>query len=251
MTMKKIILFLFIASSLVAQGLGGDVYFKKDLWKLLTSTTISPVSSTYGTSALFSSLTDGTDTYKMLVSSDKWTLQNDAGSPASLVSIDSAGNVGIGTISPDKKFGIGNGTDEFSQDVTSDKWTLWNDAGTPASLVTVDSVGNTTVTGIIGNSAQQTITLGAGATTLAVTKNVITVTGDAGANTIATITGAVVGTYVFIFVDGLVTITDTDAHTANTVDLAGTATNFTSADDKTLTLVFDGTSWYQISTSTN
>ena len=51
--------------------------------------------------------------------------------------------------------------------------------------------------------------------------------------------------------DALVTITDTDAHTANTVDLAGTATNFTSADDKVLQLVFDGVSFYQISVSAN
>lgn len=102
-----------------------------------------------------------------------------------------------------------------------------------------------------GNTTQQTITLGAGATTFAVTKNVTTVTGDGGANTVATITGAVVGIYVFIFVDALVTITDDDTHAANSVDLAGTATNFTSADDKTLTLVFDGTSWYQLSTSAN
>jgi hypothetical protein len=50
-------------------------------------------------------------------------------------------NVGIGTVSPDKKFGLGNGTDEFSQDVTSDKWTLWNDASTPAAIMTVDSTG--------------------------------------------------------------------------------------------------------------
>lgn len=117
------------------------------------------------------------------------------------------------------------------------------------SLFKVDSVKTTAA--MMGNTAQQTITLGAGATTLAVSSNVVTVTGDGGANTIGTITGAVVGVYVFIFVDANVTITDTDAHTADTVDLAGTATNFTSADDKTLTLVYDGTSWYQTSTSTN
>jgi len=107
------------------------------------------------------------------------------------------------------------------------------------------------VNGIIGHSAQGTSTLGVGATTFAVSSNVMTITGDGGGNTIATITGASVGTYTFIFVDGNVTITDTDAHTSNTVDLAGTATDFTSADDKTLQLVYDGTSWYEISRSTN
>jgi len=117
----------------------------------------------------------------------------------------------------------------------------------------VDAVyaGAITSSGLIGNSAQQTKTLDTLATTFAVTKNVVTVTGNVGANTIATITGAAVGVYTFIFVDALVTITDTDAHTANTVDLAGTATNFTSADDKVLQLVFDGVSFYQISVSAN
>lgn len=95
-------------------------------------------------------------------------------------------------------------------------------------------------------------TLGVGATTFAVTGEAMIITGDAGTNTIATITGGAIGQkLVLIFVDGNVTITDTDAHTANTVDLAGTATNFTSADDKTLTLIFDGTSWYETNRSVN
>ena len=42
-----------------------------------------------------------------------------------------------------------------------------------------------------------------------------------------------------------------DAHTADTIDLAGTATNLTSADDTTLELIHDGTSWYEISRSVN
>lgn len=37
------------------------------------------------------SLTDGTDTYKQIISSDKWTLQNDAGSPATVLDVDSTG----------------------------------------------------------------------------------------------------------------------------------------------------------------
>jgi len=115
--------------------------------------------------------------------------------------------------------------------------------------------GDITVTGTIlgaeiGNNDQQTITLGVGATTYAVTSNVITVTGDGAGNTIATITGANIGIYIFIFVDGLITISNNDAHTANTIDLDG-ANNFTSADDKTLTLCFDGTSWYKVGESTN
>lgn len=107
------------------------------------------------------------------------------------------------------------------------------------------------VTGIISNTAIQTTTLGVGVTTFAVTSNIIQLTGDGSGNTVATITGAGVGTYTIICVDANITITDTDAHTANTVDLVGTATNLTSADDLVLTLVFDGTSWYEISRSAN
>jgi hypothetical protein len=92
-------------------------------------------------------------------------------------------------------------------------------------------------------------TLDPGATTFAAQGNVMTVTGDGGGNTVATITNGVVGQRLtLIFVDALVTITDTDAHTANTVDLSAA---FTSADDTTLTLVFDGTSWYEVSRSVN
>uniref|UniRef100_A0A6M3JD48 Putative tail protein n=2 Tax=viral metagenome TaxID=1070528 RepID=A0A6M3JD48_9ZZZZ len=102
------------------------------------------------------------------------------------------------------------------------------------------------------STANDPNTLGVGVTTFIVESNVMTMTGDGAGNTIATITGAKSGTLLtLIFVDALVTITDTDAHTANTVDLAGTATNFTSADDKTLQIVFDGTSWYETSRGTN
>jgi len=95
-------------------------------------------------------------------------------------------------------------------------------------------------------------TLGNGDTTFICESNVMIITGDGGGNTIGTITGAKSGTLLtMIFVDGNVTITDTDAHTANTVDLAGTATDFTSADDKTLQIVYDGTSWYETSRSVN
>ena len=102
------------------------------------------------------------------------------------------------------------------------------------------------------STSNQATTLGNGVTTFAVASNVMTVTGDGGGNTIASITGANSGTLLtLIFVDALVTITDTDAHTADTVDLAGTATNLTSADDTTLQIVYDGTSWYEISRSVN
>jgi len=103
----------------------------------------------------------------------------------------------------------------------------------------------------VGANSRQTVTLGVGVTTLALTSNVVFLTGDGGGNTIATFTDATIGVYTFIFTDANITITDTDAHTTNTIDLVGTATDFTSADDTTLMLCYDGTSWYEVSRSTN
>lgn len=112
------------------------------------------------------------------------------------------------------------------------------------------NVSNSTLDG--RSDVPSTVTLGAAATALAVHSGILTVTGDGGGNTIATITGGVAGQHLtLLFVDGLVTITDTDAHTADTVDLAGAATDFTSADDTVLQLVFDGNSWYEVSRSVN
>lgn len=103
--------------------------------------------------------------------------------------------------------------------------------------------------GNVGHNSENAVTCAASATTFAITKNSVKVTGDAGGNTIATITGATaVGLYTFKFEDALVTITDTDAHTANTVDLSAA---FTSADDTMLLLYFDGTSFYEVSRSVN
>lgn len=133
-----------------------------------------------------------------------------------------------------------------------DRFDFDNDVDVIADLTagTIQSDATVKATTMVGNVAQQTTTLGVGATTFAVTSNVITVTGDAGANTIATITGATVGLYTFVFVDALVTISNDDTHAANTIDLDG-ANNFTSAADKVLTLFFNGTSWYRIGESIN
>ena len=93
------------------------------------------------------------------------------------------------------------------------------------------------------------VTLGVGVTTFNIEGNLVTVTGDGGANTIATITGGYAGKEItLLFVDALVTITDTDAHTANTVDLSAA---FTSADDTILKLIHNGVSWYEVSRSVN
>ncbi len=74
-------------------------------------------------------------------------------------------------------------------------------------------------------------------------------TGDAGGNTVTTITAGVTGqTLTLLFVDTDVTITDDNTHAANTIDLSAA---FVSADDTTLQLLFDGTSWYETSRSVN
>ena len=97
-----------------------------------------------------------------------------------------------------------------------------------------------------GNKA---ITLGVGVTTFVATSNGMTITGDGGANTIATITGVTNGGFLsLIFVNGLVTITDDNSHADNSIDLNA---SFTSADDVVLRLEHDGTSWYEVSRSVN
>jgi hypothetical protein len=96
--------------------------------------------------------------------------------------------------------------------------------------------------------AVQTVNLGNGATTIALTSNTIILNGHGESNTISTITGGLAGEVLTIIcADALVTITDT-ASGANTVNLSAA---FTSADNKTLTLVFDGTSWFEIARSIN
>lgn len=95
----------------------------------------------------------------------------------------------------------------------------------------------------------QGIVLSAGATTIGIVDDTIIVVGDAGGNTISTITGGIMGqTLTLLFVDALITITDDNTHTINSVDLNSA---FISADDKTLMLLFDGISWYEISRSVN
>jgi len=112
---------------------------------------------------------------------------------------------------------------------------------TPAEKIQVN--GNAIIDSSLATTARTT-TLGVAATTFPVFSNVMTMTGDGGGNTVATITGANSGMLLsLIFTDANITITDDNSHAANTVDLPA---SFSSADDKTLLLVFDGTSWYSI-----
>lgn len=121
-------------------------------------------------------------------------------------------------------------------------------SGTLAVTGATTLTGNLTTASKVSNTMVST-TLSAAATTLAETNNFIKVTGDAGANTLSTITGGLSGqTLTLLFVDALVTITDTAAATANTVDLSAA---FTSTANDTLTLIFDGNKWFEISRSAN
>ncbi len=94
-------------------------------------------------------------------------------------------------------------------------------------------------------------TLGVGATTFPATNDVIEITGDGGGNNISTINGGTDGQRItIIFRDGLVTMVDTAAPAAGTLSLSGGGNWNPNAQD-TLELVFDGTSWYEMTRSAN
>ena len=117
---------------------------------------------------------------------------------------------------------------------------------------TIDNTtdGQVAISGITTNAAMQSKTLAASDTTFAITSNSITLTGDGGTNTLAIMTGAGIGNYTILFVDGLITVTDDATNAANTIDLVGSS-NLTSADDTILYVFFNGTSFYEISRSVN
>ena len=98
---------------------------------------------------------------------------------------------------------------------------------------------------------KQEITLAAAATTFSAKQKLVVVTGDGGGNTVATITGPMTqaGNVIrLLFVDTNVTITNDNTHAADSVDLSAA---FTSADDTVLEIMYDGTSWYEVSRSVN
>lgn len=100
-----------------------------------------------------------------------------------------------------------------------------------------------------GDPGTPEITLAAAVTTFAVVGDYMEITGDAGANTLATITGGVKGMLLTLkFVDGLVTVTDTAAATVDTVNLSAA---FTSSADDTMQLIHDGNKWFEVSRSVN
>jgi len=105
-----------------------------------------------------------------------------------------------------------------------------------------------TFSSVQGND-DDSVTLGVAAATWVATSNFQTITGDVSGNTVTTITSGTTGqTLTLLFIDNEVTISDNNAHTADTIDLGAA---FLSADDTTLTLIYNGTSWYEKSRSVN
>ena len=136
------------------------------------------------------------------------------------------------------------GTGTIELGVTGTRTTLTGTASGSNKSIALPNIGGTVVVASVIPT-----TLGSGATTLAVASRVVKLTGHASGNTIATITGGISGmSLVIIFVDALVTITDTDAPTANTVNLSAA---FTSSANDTLSLVYDGTKWFETARSVN
>jgi hypothetical protein len=183
--------------------------------------------------------TDGTGTGLHIVSRDvnklrtTWAQANDSSSISIL--LDSNGNPRFGLAAADK--------DSARISVRGDSTEINSQNAIAINAPAVAANGT------YGNNAEQPVTLAESATTLAITKNNVAVTGDAAGNTVATITGAgPVGLYTFRFIDDKVTITDTAEGTANTVNLSAA---FTSSADDILVLYWNGTSWREASRSVN
>ncbi|MBI2123910.1 MAG: hypothetical protein HYU04_01590 [Candidatus Wildermuthbacteria bacterium] len=131
---------------------------------------------------------------------------------------------------------------------------LWVSAGKAvfAENVTITAGGLTVSAGdVLVNDGAVAVAVEtvASAGAMAIDSNVVSVTGT---ETIGTITGGVAGQTVILIFGASLTVTDDDSPTAaNAINVAGTATNFSATATDTLTLVFDGTSWYEVARSVN
>ena len=99
--------------------------------------------------------------------------------------------------------------------------------------------------------AQQTIDL-SGATSFNSENKSLTLLNDSlGLGPLDTITGAEAGQKIVIIFQTGITVTDNDSASLNTINLEGTSTDFSADQYDTLELIYDGTSWYEISRSVN
>lgn len=97
--------------------------------------------------------------------------------------------------------------------------------------------------------ATSTLTLAAAATTAALSTNSHTMDCDGGNNNVTTLTNGTGTMFVILkFVDSNCIFVDDATGTANTIDIGAA---FTSSDNDTLTLYYDGTSWHELSRSVN
>lgn len=93
------------------------------------------------------------------------------------------------------------------------------------------------------------MTLAAGVTSFVVSSDYMVLTGDAAANTIATIDGGQEGQILTLeFTDAKITLTDDATGTLNTINIGAA---FTSTANDVMQLLFNGTSWREVSRSVN
>ena len=157
---------------------------------------------------------------------------------------------GVDLVSGRVPFATTNGrlVDDADMTFSGSTLTVTNLTASTGAAIGVATGTSLAVSGKLSSTATA-VTIAAAATTFAITSNVVTVTGDALANIVATITGGVSGQLLtLIFVDALVTITDDATGTADTVNLSGA---FVSTANDTLTLVYNGTSWREVARSLN
>jgi hypothetical protein len=133
------------------------------------------------------------------------------------------------------------------------------DIATNAGNITTNAGNITTnISNITANAneisylkAKQTINL-SGATSFNSENKSLTLLNDSsGPGTLNTITGAEEGQKIVIIFQDTINVTDNDSASSNTINLQGSTTDFAAGQYDTLQLIYDGTSWYEISRSVN
>jgi len=99
--------------------------------------------------------------------------------------------------------------------------------------------------------AKQTVDLNAADSFDSENKSLTLLNDSLGPGTLNTINGAEEGQKIVIIFQDTITVTDNDSATLNTINLQGSSTNFAAGQYDTLQLIYDGTSWYEISRSVN